>query len=362
MEMKLADNIRAFRKERALTQEQLAEVLGVTVGAVYKWEARLSVPELPLIVEMADFFDTSVDALLGYEMKDNRLGATEERLWLYHREKNRDGLNEVEKALRKYPGAFTIAYAGATLYHGIGLEAKDNRMLRRALELYEKARQLLPQNRDATINEQTLCSSIAGIHFALGEEERGIQLLKEQNAGNLYSALIGVVLAAEMNRPEEAAPYLSRGLMLAFNGIIYVAMGYANVYRARHDCENGRAILNWAIGALRGLKATDAPDFVDKICTVLYAHLSAFRRMAGEVDAARESLRQAVALARRFDAAPDYSCRNTRFIVEGEQAASAYDTLGATAMDALENALKDIGDAALWTMVQELTTNREQEG
>ncbi|MBR0135514.1 MAG: helix-turn-helix transcriptional regulator, partial [Clostridia bacterium] len=78
--MKLAENIRSFRKERSLTQEQLAEVLGVTPGAVYKWEAKLSMPELNLIMEMADFFDTSVDMLLGYEMKDNRLEATVKRL------------------------------------------------------------------------------------------------------------------------------------------------------------------------------------------------------------------------------------------------------------------------------------------
>ena len=76
MEIRLAENIRNFRKERALTQEQLSEVLGVTAGAVYKWEAKLSVPELDLIIQMADFFDTSVDVLLGYEIKDNRLEAT----------------------------------------------------------------------------------------------------------------------------------------------------------------------------------------------------------------------------------------------------------------------------------------------
>ena len=46
MAVSLAENIRRFRKERALTQEQLAEALGVTVGAVYKWEAGLSQPEL----------------------------------------------------------------------------------------------------------------------------------------------------------------------------------------------------------------------------------------------------------------------------------------------------------------------------
>jgi transcriptional regulator with XRE-family HTH domain len=61
----LSKNIRQYRKERKLTQEQFAEVLGVTAGAVHKWEAGLSVPELNLIMEMADFFDLSVDALLG---------------------------------------------------------------------------------------------------------------------------------------------------------------------------------------------------------------------------------------------------------------------------------------------------------
>ena len=64
MTNRLAENIRVLRKERSLTQEQLAEVLGVTTGAVYKWEAKLSQPELNMVMELADFFDTSVDVLL----------------------------------------------------------------------------------------------------------------------------------------------------------------------------------------------------------------------------------------------------------------------------------------------------------
>lgn len=42
MKIKLSENIRKLRRERSLTQEQLAEVPGVTVGAVYKWEAGVS--------------------------------------------------------------------------------------------------------------------------------------------------------------------------------------------------------------------------------------------------------------------------------------------------------------------------------
>ena len=120
MEMKLAENIRRFRKERSLTQEQLSEVLGVTAGAVYKWEAGLSIPELNLIMEMADFFDISVDVLLGYEMKDNSLEATVKRLQEYRRRKDREGLQEAEKALKKYPHSFAVVHECAVLYGNFG--------------------------------------------------------------------------------------------------------------------------------------------------------------------------------------------------------------------------------------------------
>ena len=45
MEIELSENTRTFRKQRSLTREQLAEALGVTPGAVFKWEAKLSAPE-----------------------------------------------------------------------------------------------------------------------------------------------------------------------------------------------------------------------------------------------------------------------------------------------------------------------------
>ncbi len=42
MEARLSQTIRALRRERRLTQEQLAEAMGVTVGAVSKWESGVS--------------------------------------------------------------------------------------------------------------------------------------------------------------------------------------------------------------------------------------------------------------------------------------------------------------------------------
>ena len=135
MQIRLAENIRALRRQHRFTQEQLAESLGVTPGAVYKWEAGLSQPELAIIVELADLFDTSVDVLLGYEMKDNRRQTAAERLQRYRVEKDRTGLAEAEKALQKYPNDFEIVYRSAALYRVFGIVETDEALLRRAEEL-----------------------------------------------------------------------------------------------------------------------------------------------------------------------------------------------------------------------------------
>ncbi len=59
MELKLSEHIKEFRRQRGLTQEQFAEAMGVTVGAVSKWESASTVPELAMVLDIADFFEVS---------------------------------------------------------------------------------------------------------------------------------------------------------------------------------------------------------------------------------------------------------------------------------------------------------------
>ena len=52
MELHFSETIKQLRKSRGLTQEQLAEALGVTTGAVYKWENSLAMPEIRMIAAL----------------------------------------------------------------------------------------------------------------------------------------------------------------------------------------------------------------------------------------------------------------------------------------------------------------------
>ena len=57
--------IKRLRKERSLTQEELAEQLGVTFQAVSKWENDSGMPDISQIVPLATVFDVSTDVLFG---------------------------------------------------------------------------------------------------------------------------------------------------------------------------------------------------------------------------------------------------------------------------------------------------------
>ena len=354
MKMTLAENIRRFRKERALTQEQLSEALGVTAGAVYKWEAKLSIPELELILEMADFFDTSVDVLLGYEMKDNRLEATVKRLQDYRRKKDRTGLTEAEKALKKFPHSFRIVRESAALYSAFGFETGDKDAFLRSLKLLRQALLLLDQNEDPQISEQTLYAKMAETYLGLGEAEKGVELLKKHNAGGLYNAKIGHALAVG-ERTEEAAPFLSEALAKILADLCDTVIGYLNLFLSRGDHASAQAILRWGIGLFSGLRKDGKPNFLDKVSCVLLASLAGSQLISGQEEAARASLRRAKELAAFFDAAPSYDESDIRFITRIE-GASAHDDMGATAMDGVELAVSQFENedfTGLWSAVTE---------
>ena len=122
MQVQLAEQIRTFRREKRLTQEQLAEVLGVTVGTVSKWEGGSSTPDLSLIMELADFFGTSVDVLLGYRQQSASLASTLARLRALCSGKQYDeGRREAEKAVKQFPNSFDVIYQSAALMQMIGM-------------------------------------------------------------------------------------------------------------------------------------------------------------------------------------------------------------------------------------------------
>lgn len=62
-----SENLIRLRREKKVTQEQLADFLGVTKASVSKWETKQSMPDILLLPKLATYFDVTIDTLLGYE-------------------------------------------------------------------------------------------------------------------------------------------------------------------------------------------------------------------------------------------------------------------------------------------------------
>ncbi len=340
MKNRLGENIRNLRKSRRLTQEQLAEAMGVSAGAVYKWEAALSVPDIEIIILLAEYFEVSVDVLLGYEMHGSSLKSTLEALRRARVDRELEkGRQKAERALQKYPNNFQVVHESAVIFY----LSLDKEYLRRALELFSRSLALIGQNTDDSISEALIYSRMSQIHAIFDEYDKAIELLEKYNFDSHNEAAIGEILARGCKKYDEALPHLSDALSNSINTLLYLCSGYANAYIGKGEYHKAIDVLLWLITVYNGLRITDDPIFLDRSIVVMYSACAECSALEGNFETAREYLRKAYALALRFDASPVYDMRNQKFY-HGDEDARAYDSYGDTAVDAIINIINDNHD------------------
>ena len=62
--MNMADRIQHLRKSKGISQEELADKVGVSRQAVSKWESEQSTPDIEKVILLSNFFDVTTDYLL----------------------------------------------------------------------------------------------------------------------------------------------------------------------------------------------------------------------------------------------------------------------------------------------------------
>lgn len=63
----LGRNIKTFRKNKGFTQEELADLLNITPQAISKWESESGLPDVSMLIPLAQVLGVSTDSLLGYD-------------------------------------------------------------------------------------------------------------------------------------------------------------------------------------------------------------------------------------------------------------------------------------------------------
>ena len=125
--MAIGSTIRQLRQEQDITQEQLAEALGITSRAVSQWETDRTSPDISQLPALANFFDVTTDRLLGLDIKrkQEELDKIYVQINKYNEIGDQKGLEEyIREQLKIYPNnpnlLTHLAFALQNYYFGQG--------------------------------------------------------------------------------------------------------------------------------------------------------------------------------------------------------------------------------------------------
>lgn len=182
-ELQIGAIIAKKRKERGITQEELARHLGVSKPAVSKWESGQSYPDILLLPILASYFDITVDQLMGYEPQMTK----EDIRKLYYRltesftkEPFETVYLECEDYLRKYFSCWQLQFQlGILLLNHCNLAGSMDRtreIMEMVLELFVRIEKSCEEVHLAklSIQMQAVC------HMSLGRPQEAIDLMETQ--------------------------------------------------------------------------------------------------------------------------------------------------------------------------------------
>lgn len=294
--MMFHENIRNIRKMRGMTQEALAEAMGVSTACVSKWETAQSAPEVEMLMELADFFEVSVDTLLGHEVSADRKKAKLDAMENLARETRFEEAKELaQKLLRNYPNDYNVVSKVADLYYRSDVTVDGSSDMEYSIELTKRLFALLD---DPTGMERfNLLSRLGNQYELLKNWDMARKYYTESNVFCANNRALARMLADEGKYPEAADAITEEFTQDLFNLLLNV-MSLHKVWRELGQWDKAEAALDWAIGMLKtagkGIAESYGPMLV-----ILYAQKIAAAKNRGDKAAAERSAEAAIALVEK---------------------------------------------------------------
>ena len=305
MELKLAENIRFFRKNKKMTQEQLAESLGVTVGAVSKWESAMTTPEISMIMRLAEFFDTSMDVLVGYHLQNKSLPQIMEQLKELRQQKEYDdAISLGEKALQKYPNYFDLVYETALCYLSKCSSKQGREASGRCIELLQRSKELIDQNEQPEITSWLIKNQMGEAYVYARKHEQAVAIFKENNINGINDSRIAQQLSDVLKRDDEAAEYIERAHRRLLDELVAVGSALPGFGEKKWNLDHGKQCLQWILSTLESLQPDQGVCVTDQVLVNTYQFTAEVSLNLGDRESAKGYLIKAFRLADKVDSTP----------------------------------------------------------
>ena len=180
MNVTIGSKIKALRIAKGMTQEKLAERLGISSQAVSKWERGITYPDITFLPILTQALDVSADALLGIESnsQDTKPALYDEAYDLWQKgNRNEEMYWLAREAVAAYPHRFDYTYWLASVEFGLAVEetrsphpdrAYFNDLMENALRRFDHITEACP---DMALRNSGVVGKITVLRFAERIEE-----------------------------------------------------------------------------------------------------------------------------------------------------------------------------------------------
>ena len=172
-EINIARTIINKRKEKGITQEELANYIGVSGASVSKWETEQSYPDILLLPQLAAYFNISIDELMGYEPQMSKKDIGRLYYKLYDDLSNKpfdEVIGQCREQVKKYFSCFPLLLQmGSFLINASGFTDDKEKALALMAEAKELFVRVRAESDDAELIKTALymeacCESVFGNH------------------------------------------------------------------------------------------------------------------------------------------------------------------------------------------------------
>lgn len=211
--MSIGTNIYTLRKEKKITQAQLAEKLGVSEQAVSKWENDQCAPDVSLFPLIADYFGVSIDRLFGYRMShysdeiEAIMKAADDSMNTYKE------IEIIEEGLKRYPASpdlkIYLAFSLSVVNRMSKDEAERKNAVKRAITL---CREVVDSCGDVKMVDSAL-NMLRRIYCAIGEFQLAMQAIEKISPEGYRQRVIGKAQVLQYSKSyREHATYTEESL------------------------------------------------------------------------------------------------------------------------------------------------------
>ncbi len=175
MELMIGDKLKKLRRDRDLTQEEVATHLGISFQAISKWERGDGYPDITMLPTLANYFGVSIDELIGMDeiSAANKLDEINQK-WQKNREsgKHKENVELMRNALKTYPNnSLLLIQLSASLERLDGTENEKRKFLKESIMIHE---QILRYCDDSEVRGAAL-SNISDAYYRYGDYEKALE-------------------------------------------------------------------------------------------------------------------------------------------------------------------------------------------